>query len=118
MQVLTSDSTPCVDSACYCRHRLQEFGRVLEAASGVFLQQHLKQSNDRRGDAFEFFERQWRVLMVVHHFTRSASEWRLADQHLPECHAQRVEIRADVDRESRELLRAGELWRSGKAPRC
>ena len=31
LQALTSDSTPCVDSACYRRHRLEKIGRVLEA---------------------------------------------------------------------------------------
>ena len=32
LQALTSDSTPCVDSARYRRHRLQKFGRSLETA--------------------------------------------------------------------------------------
>src|ERR1700730_14939102 len=33
LEALTSDSPSCVDSACYCRYRLQKFGRVLKAAS-------------------------------------------------------------------------------------
>src|SRR5208282_276634 len=39
LQALTSDSTPCIDSACYRRHRLQKFGRVLKAPPGVFLEE-------------------------------------------------------------------------------
>ena len=57
MQALTSDSTPCVDSACYRRYRLQKFGRVLKTPPGVFLQQYLKENNDRLRDTFELFER-------------------------------------------------------------
>src|SRR5271166_6725585 len=41
-EALTSDSTPCVDSACYRRYRLQKFGRVLKAPPGVFLEEHVK----------------------------------------------------------------------------
>src|SRR6516162_302535 len=44
------------------------------------------------------------MLMLVHHLTRSAAEWRSAGQHLPECHAQRVEIRPGVQGESGELF--------------
>src|ERR1700731_3487453 len=42
LQALTSDSTPCVDSAGYRRYRLQKFGRVLKAPRRVFIEEHLK----------------------------------------------------------------------------
>src|SRR6516225_7245898 len=35
LQALTSDSTPCVDSARYLRYRLQKFGRILKAPLGL-----------------------------------------------------------------------------------
>src|SRR5271166_4051871 len=57
LEAPTSDTTPCVDSACYHRYRLQKFGRVLEPARRVFLQQDLQENNDRLRDMFEFFER-------------------------------------------------------------
>ena len=56
-EALTSDSTPCVDSACYRRNRLQKFGRVLKALPRVFLEKQFKENNDRLRDMFEFFER-------------------------------------------------------------
>src|SRR6516165_5075742 len=42
LQSLTSDSTPCVDGDCYCRYRLQQFGRVLKTSTRIFLKEHLK----------------------------------------------------------------------------
>src|SRR6516162_5309286 len=42
LQALTSDSTPCVDSACYRRYRLEKFGRGLKAMPGVFFEKHFK----------------------------------------------------------------------------
>jgi hypothetical protein len=51
------DSTPCVDSACYRRHHLEKFGRILKPPPGVFLEEHLKQNDDRLRDTFKLFER-------------------------------------------------------------
>src|SRR5262252_8517314 len=42
LQALTSDSTPCVDSACNRRYRPQKFARILKAPRGVFLKEHSK----------------------------------------------------------------------------
>src|ERR1700760_1168470 len=42
LQVLTSDSTPCVDSGYYRWYRFQQFSRGLKATHGVFLQQDLQ----------------------------------------------------------------------------
>src|SRR5260370_39514670 len=56
--------------------------------------------------------------MPIHDLTRSASEWNLASQHGPERYAKRVQIRADVDRDSSELLGTGKLWCPSKSPRC
>jgi NAD(P)-dependent dehydrogenase (short-subunit alcohol dehydrogenase family) len=52
--------------------------------------------------------------MLIHHLSGSTSEWCLAGHHLPEHHAQRVEIRADVHANAGELLRASKLGCSGK----
>src|SRR5258708_7063947 len=41
LQALTSDFTPCADSACYRRYRIQKFGGALETSGRVFLQQDL-----------------------------------------------------------------------------
>src|SRR6516165_8033564 len=55
--------------------------------------------------------------MLMHHLTRSALVWRSASQHLPECHAQRVEIRPRVQCESNELFGTSKLWRPDKTSR-
>src|SRR5258707_13985143 len=52
--------------------------------------------------------------MLIHHLTGSAPEWRSAGQHLPECHAQRVEIRPAVQGESGELFGTSKFWCSDK----
>src|ERR1700722_5277110 len=52
--------------------------------------------------------------MLIHHLTGSAPEWRSAGQHLPECHAQRVEIRPAVQSESGELFGTSKFWCSDK----
>src|ERR1700730_4117735 len=57
LQFLRSDSTPCVDSACYRRHRLQKLARVLKTPSWMFLQQALQENNGRLRYMFEFFQR-------------------------------------------------------------
>ena len=56
-EALTSDSTPCVESACYRRYRLQKFGRVLKAPPGVFLEEHFNESNDRLWNVVQLFDR-------------------------------------------------------------
>src|ERR1700747_1187875 len=56
--------------------------------------------------------------MPIHDLTRRASEWNLASQHGPERYAKRVQIRADVDRDSSELLGTGKLCCPRKSPRC
>src|ERR1700680_5199679 len=56
--------------------------------------------------------------MPIHDLTRSASEWNLASQPGPERYAKRGQIRADVARDSSELLGTGKLWCPSKSPRC
>src|SRR5271165_4664654 len=53
--------------------------------------------------------------MLIHHLSGRTSEWCLARQHLPEHHAQRVQVRADVHTNSRELLRASKLRCTSKS---
>src|SRR5271166_6310523 len=53
LQVLTSDSMPCVDCATYCRNRLQKFIWALKTPRRVFLQKHLKQKGNRLWNIFE-----------------------------------------------------------------
>src|SRR6516162_7002415 len=53
LQALTSDSTPCVDSACNRRYRPQKLVRSSEALRRIFLQEFLKESYDRLGNIFE-----------------------------------------------------------------
>src|SRR5262249_42623335 len=53
LKALTRDSTPCVDSVCYRRHRLQQVVRSLEALRRVFL----KENYDRLWNIFESFTR-------------------------------------------------------------
>src|SRR5580693_4015415 len=55
--------------------------------------------------------------MLMHHLTRRAQEWRLAGHHYPERYAKRVEVRADVHANSRELLRTRKLGCPDKCPR-
>ena len=55
--------------------------------------------------------------MLMHHFARHASVWNLASKHFPERDTERIQIRADVDRDSRELLGAGKLGCPSKGPR-
>src|SRR4029077_1920911 len=57
LQALTSDSTPCVDSACYRRHRLQHLVRSLETLCRIFLKEFLKENYDRLWNIFESFTR-------------------------------------------------------------
>src|ERR1700724_530153 len=52
--------------------------------------------------------------MLMHQLSQRAPEWRSAGQHLPERHAERVQIRTDVYEASPELLGASELWGPGK----
>src|SRR5271165_5237485 len=42
--------------------------------------------------------------MLIHHLSRGAPKHRMAGQHLPEHHAQRVQVRADVHADSSKLL--------------
>ena len=117
MQAVASDSTARLDSSGYRRYRLQKFARILKALPGILLKERFKENDEWLWDIFEFFERQWRVLMLVQHFTRSASEWRLAGHHYPERDAKRVEVRADVNENSGKLLRTGEFRGPDKDPR-
>src|ERR1700720_1403596 len=52
--------------------------------------------------------------MLIHDLCWGAVEWELTSEHLPESQAKRIQIRANVDAHSRELLRTGEFRRSGK----
>src|SRR4029077_4534447 len=56
LQALTSDSTPCVDSAGYRRHRLQQLVRSLETLCRIFLKEFLKENYDRLWNIFESFK--------------------------------------------------------------
>src|SRR5271165_5839193 len=56
-EALTSDSTPCVDSACYRRHRLQQLVRSLETLRRIFLKELLKENYDRLWNIFESLKR-------------------------------------------------------------
>jgi hypothetical protein len=42
----TRDSTPCVESACYCRYRLQQFVWSPETLCRIFLKKFLKENYD------------------------------------------------------------------------
>src|SRR5258708_6221978 len=68
-------------------------------------------------DTVELFHRQGRVLMLIHHLCRRAVEWRLPGQHLPKRHAKRVQVRADVNANPRELFGTGKLGCPGKGSR-
>ena len=50
---LASDSTPCVDCACYRRHRLQQLVRNLETLCRILLKEFLKENYDRLWNIFE-----------------------------------------------------------------
>src|SRR6201984_576613 len=52
--------------------------------------------------------------MLIHHLSGGAPKWRPARQHLPECHAQGVEIRASVQGEPGELFGTSKFWCSDK----
>src|SRR5258707_12405479 len=56
LQALTSDFTPCADSACYRRYRIQKFGGALEKSGRVFLHQDLYGKSDRVRCMFGFFD--------------------------------------------------------------
>src|SRR5271165_1466442 len=56
-EALTRDSTPCVDSACYPRYRLQQLVRSLETLCRIFLKEFLKEHYDRLWNIFESFTR-------------------------------------------------------------
>src|SRR5580704_10472472 len=57
VQALTTDSTPCVDSGCYRRYRLQQLVRSLETPCRIFLKEFLKEHYDRLWNIFESFTR-------------------------------------------------------------
>src|SRR4029077_12527719 len=116
-EVLTSDATARIDSACYPRYSLQKFRWVLKAPRRVFFEKLLEQSNDRLRHVVQLSNRQGCMQVPVHQLGGCASEWRLPSQHFPECRAQRVEVRADVHLHSRELLGASKIRGPDKAPR-
>jgi hypothetical protein len=57
LQALTSDSTPCVDSAGYSRYRLQQLVRSLETLCRIFLKEFPKENYDRLWNIFELLKR-------------------------------------------------------------
>ena len=57
LQALTSDSTLCVDSACYRRYRLQQLVWSLETLYRIFLKEFLKENDDRLWDLLESLKR-------------------------------------------------------------
>src|SRR5260370_5026369 len=54
--------------------------------------------------------------MLIHHLSRGSLEQRTPGHHLPDHHAQRIQVRADVYADSCKLLGTGKLWGPGKAP--
>jgi hypothetical protein len=54
-EAVTSDSTPCVDCACYRRYSLQQLVRSLETLCRILLKEFLKENYDRLRDTFELF---------------------------------------------------------------
>jgi len=64
---LTSYFTPCIDSICYPRYRLQKFIRSPEALYRIFLKQFLKENYDRLWNVSESLKRYGGVLMLIHH---------------------------------------------------
>src|SRR6516165_3182606 len=117
MQTLASDSTARLDSSGYRRYCDQKFARTLEALPRGFLKEHFKQNDHRLWDIFELFKWYRYMLMLMHHLARRARERRLASQHFPEGYAKGVEVGADVNGHSRELLWTGKLRCSGKSTR-
>ena len=57
LQVLSSDSTSSIDSACDRRYRLQQLVRSLETLCRIFLKEFLKENYDRLWNIFESFTR-------------------------------------------------------------
>ncbi len=55
--------------------------------------------------------------MLIHHLSGRPSEWCLASHHYPESYAKRIQIRADVCTDSRELLWTGKFGGPSKGPR-
>src|SRR5271157_3820876 len=56
-EALASDSTPCVDSGCYRRYRLQQLVRSPKTLRRIFLKEFLKENYDRLWNIFESFTR-------------------------------------------------------------
>ena len=90
--------------------------RILKTSRRIFLEEHVEQNDNRLRDTLQLVNRQRRMQVFVHQLGGGASEWRLAGQHLPKRRAQRVQIRADIDLHSRELLGTGKLWRPDESP--
>src|ERR1700757_3793974 len=57
LQALTSDSTPCVDSACYRRNRLQQLVWSLKTLCWIFLKEFFNENDNRLWNIFESLER-------------------------------------------------------------
>jgi hypothetical protein len=56
LQTLTSDSTPCIDSACYRWYPLEQLVWSLESLCRIFLKEFLKENYDRLWNIFELFK--------------------------------------------------------------
>jgi hypothetical protein len=52
--------------------------------------------------------------MLLHYLGRGTPEYHMSGEHLPKRRAERVQIRADVDPDSGELLRTRELGGTSK----
>src|SRR6516164_3929801 len=88
MQALMSDRTPHADRVHDRRHRLQKFGRVLKTPTWIFLEEHLKENDNRLRHVVQFSNRQWCMQMPVHQLGGCAAEWRLPSQHIPKRRSQ------------------------------
>ena len=92
---LISNRAAFLDSARYCRQRLEKLGRRLKTPPGIFIEQHFEEADDRLRNPLEFLKRQGSVLML-RHYSGGYPERHLTCQHLPERNTQRVEIRTDI----------------------
>src|SRR5580704_5969092 len=66
---------------------------------------------------YQLVERKWSVQMPVHHFGCGAAERHLTREHIPESHAQGINIRTNIYLAPRTLLWTGKYGSSGEGAR-
>ena len=94
---------------------LAERRRRLRALLRGFRQHPAKQRFDGRRQMRQLLERRRLRELLAHHLRHRAGERRLPGEHVPERHAERIDVRAHVDFLFLELLRAGEVRRADEA---